>query len=114
MVVKGRFHDKPVNMIVDTAAMITLVNEKLLPDNVQPAEIVTLRGLGEQDVSGKIVKDTLLDIGGMKLLWNVCVVPLPDDIILGLDLLDTLGAVINLGVPALTINDRTIKAAFTE
>lgn len=46
LVVKGRFHDKPVNMIVDTAAMLTLVNEKLMPDNVQPAEIVTLRGVG--------------------------------------------------------------------
>ena len=110
---EGKLYDSPVNMIVYTAAMITLVNEKLMPRNIEPAEMVTLRGLGDQDVIGKIVKNVLLDIDGIKILWDVCVVPLPDDIILGLDLLDDLGAIINLGVPALTIRNRTIKASFT-
>ena len=110
---EGKLYDSPVNMIVDTAAMITLVNEKLMPGNIQHAEIVTLRGLGDQDVIGKIVENNLLDIDGIKIPWDVCVVPLPDDIILGLDLLDDLDAIINLGVPALTIRNRTIKASFT-
>ncbi|CAC5415864.1 unnamed protein product [Mytilus coruscus] len=51
-------------MIVDTAAMITLVNEKLIHEDIECPETVTLRGLGEQLVIGKIIRNTLLNIDG--------------------------------------------------
>ena len=41
--------------------------------------------------------------------WVVCVVPLYDDAILGLDILDTLGAVINLRIPSVTLNGRLTR-----
>jgi hypothetical protein len=92
-------------MIVDTAAMITLVNEKLMP---------TLRVLKDQPVNGTIACETLLEINGIKVQWDVCVVPLDDDAILGLDILDTLGAVINLMIPSVTLNGKLTPASFVE
>ncbi|CAC5413421.1 tatD [Mytilus coruscus] len=50
-------------MIVNTAAMITHVNEKLMPEDIEGSETVTLHGLDEQLVIGKIIRDTLLNIG---------------------------------------------------
>ena len=99
-------------MIVDTATRLTLVNEKLMPADFNCAETVTLRGLRDQLVIGRIVCETLLEINGIKVHWDVCVVPLDDDAILGLDLLDTLGAVINLRIPSVTLNGKLTQAYF--
>ena len=44
--VRGTIHDHNVSMIVDTAAMITLVNEKLISAENGDLENVTLRSLG--------------------------------------------------------------------
>ncbi|CAC5387736.1 unnamed protein product [Mytilus coruscus] len=92
-----------------TVAMITLVNKDLIPADNEDSETVTLRGLGEQLVTGKIIKNTSLDIDRVNIQ---CKAPLTDDVILGLDILDTLGAVINLSTPTLTINNKVIHAAF--
>ncbi|CAC5386341.1 unnamed protein product [Mytilus coruscus] len=105
LAVRGTIYDQIVSMIVDTAAIITLVNEKLIPADNEDSETVTLRGLGEQLVTGKIIKNTYLDIDRVNIQWDVCKPPLTDDVILGLDILDTLGAVINLSTPTLTINN---------
>ncbi|CAC5367200.1 unnamed protein product [Mytilus coruscus] len=78
----------------------------------EDSETVTLRGLGEQLITGKIIKNTSLNIDRVNIQWNVCKGPLTDDVILGLDILDTLGAVINLSTPTLTINNKVINAAF--
>jgi CO dehydrogenase/acetyl-CoA synthase alpha subunit len=48
-------NDIPVKVVVDTAAMITLVNEKLICGEEHGDEgLVKLRGLGEQLVYGRI------------------------------------------------------------
>ncbi|CAC5399257.1 unnamed protein product [Mytilus coruscus] len=112
LVVRGTIYDQNVSMIVDTAAMITLVNEKLIAADNEDSETVTLRGLGEQLVTGKIIKNTSLDIDRVNIQWDVCKAPLTDNVILGLDILDTLGAVINLSTLTLTINNKVINAAF--
>ncbi|CAC5381224.1 unnamed protein product [Mytilus coruscus] len=112
LVVRDTIYDQNVSMIVDTAAMITLVNEKLIPADNEDSETITLGGWGEQLLTGKIIKNTSLDIDRVNIQWDVCKAPLTDDVILGLDILDTLGAVINLSTPILTINNTVINAAF--
>ena len=114
LIVKGTLNDQSVNMIVETAAMITLVNEKLMPADFNCAETVTLRGLGDQHVIGRIACETLLEINGIKVHWDVCVVPLDDDAILGIEILDTLGAVINLRILSMTLNSKLTQASFVE
>ena len=42
----------------------------------------------------------------------MCKEPLTDDVILRVDILDTLSAVINLSTPTITINNKVINAAF--
>ncbi|CAC5406965.1 unnamed protein product [Mytilus coruscus] len=95
-------------MIVNTSAMITLVNEKLIPADNEYSETVMLHGLDEQLVTGKIIKNTSLKIDGVNIHWDVCKAPLTDAVILGLDILDTLCAVINRSTPTLTINNKHI------
>ncbi|CAC5415897.1 unnamed protein product [Mytilus coruscus] len=112
LAVWGTVFQQNASMIVDTAAMITLVNEKLIREDIECSETVTQRGLGEQLVIGKIMRNTLLNIDGLEIRWDVCKAPLTDDVILGLDILDTLGAVINLSTPSLTVNNRVIPASF--
>ncbi|CAC5365294.1 unnamed protein product [Mytilus coruscus] len=92
LAVRGTIYDQNVSMIEDTAAMITLVNEKFIPGENEDSETVTLRLINIQ--------------------WDVCKAPLTDDVILGLDILDILFAVINLSTPTLTINNKVINAAF--
>ena len=91
--------------------MITLVNEKLFSVDIEDLETVTIRGLGEHLVTGNI-KNPSLGIKRVNIQWDVCKEPLTDNVILGLNILDTLGAVINLSTPTLTINNKVINAAF--
>lgn len=46
--------------------------------------------------------------------WDVCVVPLDDDAIVGLDILDTLGAVVNLKIPSVTLNGKLTPSSFVD
>jgi hypothetical protein len=69
--------------------MITLVNEKLICGEEHGDEgLVKLRGLGEQLVYGRIVKNVHIKIGSQTITWDVCTAPLRDDVILGLDFLE--------------------------
>ncbi|CAC5398007.1 unnamed protein product [Mytilus coruscus] len=47
LAVRGTIYDQNVSVIVDTAAMITLVNEKLIPADNEDSETITLRVLPE-------------------------------------------------------------------
>jgi hypothetical protein len=61
-------NDIPVKVVVDTAAMITLVNEKLICGEEHGDEgLVKLRGLGEQLVYGRIVKNVHIKIGSQTI-----------------------------------------------
>jgi hypothetical protein len=53
-----------------------------------------LRGLGEQLVYGRIVKNVHIKIGSQTITWDVCTAPLRDDVILGLEFLEAHKAVI--------------------
>lgn len=104
-------NDIPVKVVVDTAAMITLVNEKLICGEEHGDEgLVKLRGLGEQFVYGRIVKNVHIKIGSQTITWDVCTAPLRDDVILGLDFLEAHKAVIRLGAETVKINGELIQA----
>ena len=104
-------NDIPVKVVVDTAAMITLVNEKLICGEEHGDEgLVKLRGLGEQLVYGRIVKNVHIKIGSQTITWDVRTAPLRDDLILGLDFLEAHKAVIRLGAETVKINGELIQA----
>ena len=99
-------NDIPVKVVV--AAMITLVNEKLICGEEHGDEgLVKLRG---QLVYGRIVKNVHIKIGSQTITWDVCTAPLRDDVILGLDFLEAHKAVIRLGAETVKINGELIQA----
>ena len=100
-----------LKVVVDTAAMSTLVNEKLICGEEHGDEgLVKLRGLGKQLVYGRIVKNVHIKIGNQTITWDVCTAPLLDDVILGLDFLEAHKAVISLGAETVKINGELIQA----
>ena len=104
-------NDIPVKVVVNTATMITLVNEKLICGEEHGDERhVKLRGLGEQLVYGRIVKNVHIKIGSQTITWDVCTAPLRDDVILGLNFLEAHKAVISLGAETVKINGELIQA----
>jgi hypothetical protein len=72
--------------------------------------LVKLRGLGEQLVYGRIVKNVHIKIGSQTITWDVRTAPLRDDLILGLDFLEAHKAVIRLGAETVKINGELIQA----
>ncbi len=72
--------------LYDTTAMVTLLSEK----SKHKHEQVVLKGLAEVPVHGKIVPNMNIRLGNRNYKWNLCVAPMSDNIILGIDFLQAL------------------------
>jgi hypothetical protein len=60
VVLKG----KRLNAVIDTAAIITLINERFIaPHKLVSAELIKLEGLGSQIVHGRLLKDICFETG---------------------------------------------------
>lgn len=85
--------------VVDTAAMMTLVNKKVFPGNnsfiITPQEI-SLKGLGQQKVTGQLFKNVECQIGLHSYTLDMCVVDMKDSVILGLDFLKAHKCIVDL------------------
>ena len=109
LVIPAKVNLRPVKAIVDTAAMITLINEALFP-NLGDCEVVRLKGIGSQPVIGKLVKNTEITVGKHTIRWDVFAIQMSDNIILGLDFLDACKAVVDLAKPSVRLNGEVIRA----
>ena len=94
--------------------MITIANERLFPADIAFTELVTLNGLGEQPLTGKIVKAIDIKIGTLSLSWDVCLATVSDQLILGLDFLEAHRAVINLQNNAISIGGEVMATRIIE
>ena len=79
--------------------MVTLVKEDLFTStcgHLRYGPACVLSGIGEDKVHGHFVDNVPITIGTITYLHTVCVAPISDDFILGLDFLKPTGSVINL------------------
>lgn len=64
LLISTLFNRNHIEATIDTAAMITLANEKLFTDkDLFGKEIIYLKGLGDQLVTGRLVKGVEIQIG---------------------------------------------------
>ncbi len=75
--------------VVDTAANVTLISESFfnsLPCHNTPlGKTVILRGISEHPMEGKLCDGLNIRIGHQTYQWNVCIAPISDNILLGID-----------------------------
>lgn len=110
LIIPAVVNSTPVKATIDTAAMITLVSSSLIPVLPYDAESVILKGIGPQPITGKLVPNTAITIGTAMVRWDVCVIDMTDSIILGLDFLNSCGAIVDLPNMSVTINGESIPA----
>jgi hypothetical protein len=104
VVLKG----KRLNAVIDTAAMITLINERFIaPHKLVSAELIKLKGLGSQIVHSRLLKDIGFEIGPLHVSWDCCAVPMEDEMIIGLDFLESNHGVINIKEGTLSLEGKT-------
>ena len=92
--------------IVDSAAMVTLVQEGYFrkicsPQNIW--QVCVLTGIGADPVQGYLVPNVPITVGSQTSLHTVCVAPVKDICLLGLDSLKDTGSQLVLGQDVLRI-----------
>lgn len=117
LVTEVQLEGKTISAVIDTAAQVTVVSEKIAGDVtklLQPSENVRLKGanIGTQ-FPAKVVKDVRIAIGGKEYVWDVFVAPISDDMLIGLDFLTKCAAVINLEKGTLTVEGQQVAASLT-
>ena len=98
----------PTDAVVDSAAMVTLVREDLIGSRIDPKNIgplCVLSGIGSDPVHGRLVHNVPIPVGTQTFLHTVCVDPIKDNCLLGLDFMIATGSVLDLSRNTLTVED---------
>ena len=98
----------PTDTVVDSAAMVTLVREDLIGSRLDPKSIgpvCVLSGIGSDPVHGRFVHNVPIPVGTQTFLYTVCVDPIKDNCLLGLDFMIATGSVLDLSQNTLTVKD---------
>ena len=85
--------------IIDSSAMVTLVQRDLFSRVFQPGDMgpsCVLTGIGEEPVHGQLVYNFPINVGTQTFLHTVCVAPIKDKCLLGLDFLKATGCKLDL------------------
>lgn len=116
LTIPATVNSNSVKAIVDTAAMITMVNKSIieLPMDNHQYERVLLKGIGPRPLVGQVVTDVDIVVGTKCVRWDVCVVDMTDSVILGLDFLNACNAVVDLPRMTVRLNGESIPAKFVD
>ena len=102
--------------IVDSAAMVTLVQDSYFREVCSPqyeGQICILTGIGTDPVQGYLVPNVPITVGTQTFLHTVCVAPIKDTFLLGLDFLKATGSQLDIGHDVLRICGDTVPLAIS-
>ena len=123
-----KVHGKQILAVLDTAAEVNIISDRLLHELSQKPEIVkevTMHAAGRNmKMKGMLLEPIPIEIGDRRFHESVYVAPIEDDMLIGLDFMLRHNATINLGgaylemgkeiVPIITGNNKsteTVKVA---
>jgi len=100
LVLKITINGEPVEALIDTAAQVTVINEKFANTLEIPLKIghrVSLKGAGnDTSIRARYADKVVINIGQTETRWRIIVADISDPVIIGLDLLKHLKAIIDL------------------
>jgi len=99
--------------VIDTAAMVSLVDENLfhsIGGNKVATKKVKLKGLGQQDVIANLHSQIEITVGSKKYKTDIYVTPMVDNMILGLDFLHSHQCQVDLRRNTVTLSGEVINA----
>jgi transposase InsO family protein/predicted aspartyl protease len=103
-----------VQAIVDTGSQITVISQSLF-DRLNligcDSSSLTLRGITDENLTAKVVKDVQLGIGKQTFSWDLIVANIRDDFILGLDFLKEQRALIDINTNVLILNKEVVPVS---
>ncbi|MEW8187006.1 MAG: reverse transcriptase domain-containing protein, partial [Candidatus Thiodiazotropha endolucinida] len=102
--------------VIDSAAMVTLVQEEHFRSVFTPQDfgpVCVLTGIGTDPVHGQLVHNVPITVGTQTFLHTVCVAPISDQCLLGLDFLKVTGSVLDLANDVLEIDGNVIPVNVT-
>ena len=114
LIIPGKVNDRYVDVVVDTGAEITVVNEDLMHKLSLPlriADTVYLEGaVPGAKIEAKLVKNLPITLGTTTVKWDVYLAPVAEDFILGLDFLLQNHCTVDLSSCEITIGSKKIGA----
>ena len=114
MMVKARVNKFYTEMVIDTAAQLTVISGDTARSSKlswQDGEKVRLKGASKDSVLfGRLVKGVPITIGRKSYPWDVIVADITDGVILGLDFLLFYKAIVDLDMNCLLLNNEKIPA----
>ena len=96
--VQVQLNGYPMKAVVDSAAMVTLIREDFFKSVLQPADfgpVCVLSGIGTDPVHGRLVHNVPISVGTQTFLHTVCVAPIKDTCLLGLDFMIATGCILD-------------------
>ena len=109
-------YDTSVKAVIDTAAMVTLMNDSLFRRIFGERDCSSkciLHGIGNDPVTGHLIDNIPISIGQFTYTHRVCIAPIKEDCILGLDFLKEYDAVVDLARNNLLLHDQVIPLELT-
>ncbi len=103
--------------VVDTAAQGTLISDTLMNKlklSYSCHDPIMVRGIGQKVVKGHLLKGLKIQIGSKTFVKDVIVIPMKDDMILGLDFLRQISAVIDIKANVVIVGDEIIPAVLKQ
>ena len=88
--------------------MVTLIREGLIGSRLDPKNIgpvCVLSGIGSDPVHGRLVHNVPISVGTQTFLHTVCVAPIKDNCLFGLDFMIATRSVLDLSRNTLTVVD---------
>jgi hypothetical protein len=102
-----------VQAIVDTGAQVSVLSsalaQKWFPD--YPYTVKSLQGIGNQQVQAKMIEGVTFTVGDKSFTGRMYIADIPDDMLIGIDVLRALDAEIHFATNEIVIGNQVIVAA---
>ena len=114
LIISANIGDIPCQVVIDTAAQVTVINEELYQRLKSPAgviEHVNLKDVTAKNmIPAKLLKSVDIKLGSKCYPWNIYVANIADEGILGLDFLKAKQGIVNLHRNELALCNKVIPA----
>lgn len=114
MTIPCKLFGREISAVIDSAAQISVISQEFF-DTISPRPklegAIKLKGAGKKELmTGSMCKDQLLTIGKSEFKIDLCVAPITDDLLLGIDFLAPNKSIIDFAEETVTVKETITPA----